>query len=200
MLFRRAVFFLTVLLAWLEFVTAACAGTVSAYWDNVALDCIQQADHEPSMAARMLAILHTAMYDAWTAYDPIAAPSRANGILKRPPEEITDSNEIEAVSFAAHRTLVHLFPLMAPSIDAALTRLGYDLEDLGSADTSTPPGIGNVAAQAAIDPSANYASSSIRDVPAAMPDPTDDPNAWQLVQTYDGSRSIQKDSVGSQDQ
>ncbi len=199
MLFRRAAFSLTVLLLWLEFATAASAGTVSAYWDNVALDCIEQADSEPSMAARMLAIMHAAMYDAWTAYDPIAAPSRANGILKRPPEETTDSNEIEAVSFAAHKALVFLFPSMAPSIDAALTRLGYDLEDLGSADTSTPTGIGNVAAQAVIDPFGSYASSSVRNSSAAKADPSDDPNAWQLVQTA-GARVIQRDSADSPDQ
>ena len=139
MLFRRAAFALTALSLWLEFGTAAGAGTVSTYRDNVALDCIHQAAPEASTAARMLAIMHAAMYDAWTAYDPIAAPSRANGILKRPPEETSDSNEIEVVSFAAHYS------------------------------------------------------------PAAKADPSDDPNAWQLVQTA-GGRVVQRDSADNPEQ
>jgi hypothetical protein len=147
MLVRRAAISLAAMLAWLELTSVATAATVSAYWDEVASNYVQQTNSAP-VAARMLAIMHAAMYDAWTAYDPIAAPTRANGILKRPPEENTDSNKIEAISFAAHKALVDLFPSMAADIDDALARLGYDLEDANSADTSTPAGIGNVAADA----------------------------------------------------
>src|SRR5260370_12383745 len=139
MFFRRAGIPLTAVLAVLKFVPSASADTVSIYWDSVALNHIQQTGSLPqTTAVRMIAVMHAAMYDAWTAYDPIAVPSRSNGILKRPPEEITDANKIEAISFAARKALVDLLPSRASSIDAALTRLGYNLEDAGSADTATP--------------------------------------------------------------
>src|SRR3984957_8313348 len=128
MFVRRVAMALTAVLVLLESAAAASADTVSVYWDNVALDYIQRTNSEPPTAARILAIRHAAMYDAGTAYDPIAVPSRANGILKRPPEETTDANKIEAISFAAHKALVNLLPSMTASIDAALARLGYDLE------------------------------------------------------------------------
>ena len=195
MFFRRAAMTLTAMLVWSGFAAVASADTISAYWDNVALDYIQQTDAEPSITARMLAIMHTAMYDAWTAYDPIAVPSRANGILKRPPEETTDSNKIEAISFAAHKALVDLLPSMASGVDIALNRLGYDLEDTGSADTSTPAGIGNVAAEAVIDIRQYGGASPTPYLTVHKPDPSDDPNAWRPLQTSDGSRVVQRDSA-----
>src|SRR5277367_1925524 len=120
MFVRRVAMTLTAVLLILESATAARADTISVYWDNVAFAYIQQTNSEAPAAARMLAIMHAAMYDAWTAYDPIAVPSRANGILKRPPEETSDANKIEAISFAAHKALVAMLPSMTASVDAAL--------------------------------------------------------------------------------
>ena len=190
MCFRRVVIALTAVLAVLKFAPPASADTISAYWDNVALGHIQQTGSEPSLAMRMMAVMHAAMYDAWTAYDPIAAPSHSNGILKRPPEENTDANKIEAISFAARKALVNLLPSMTASIDAALTRLGYNLEDTGSANTSTPAGIGNIAAEAVV-------AREYRDTNSpgylvfARPDPSDDPNEWRL----DWTRVVERDST-----
>jgi hypothetical protein len=188
---------LTAVLVLLESAAAASADTVSVYWDNVALDYIQRTNSEPPTTARMLAIMHAAMYDAWTAYDPIAVPSRANGILKRPPEETTDANKIEAISFAAHKALVNLLPSMSASIDAALRRLGYDLEDVNSADTSTPPGVGNVAAKAVID-IRQYGGNPTRYSAVYRPDPSDEPSApWRKVRKFESTRVVQRDSADS---
>src|SRR3984957_7629875 len=193
----RVAITLTVVLAFLEAATAASADTVSVYWDNVALDYIQRTNSEPPTTARMLAIMHVAMYDAWTAYDPIAVPSRANGILKRPPEETSASNKIEAISFAAHKALVDLLPSMAYGVDIALSRLGYDLEDVGSADTSTPAGIGNVAAEAVIDIRQYGGANSTPYLAVDKADPNDDPNAWRQLRPGDDSRVVQRDSADS---
>jgi hypothetical protein len=177
-------------LAVLKFVPPASADTICAYWDNVALGHIQQTGFQPQFAVRMMAAMHAAMYDAWTAYDPVAVPSRPNGILKRPPEENTDANKIEAISFAARKALVDLLPSMVPSIDAALTRLGYDLEDAGSANTATPAGIGNVAADAVVARQYRGTDSPHYFV-ATRPDSNDDPYEWRL----DWRRVVQRDST-----
>jgi hypothetical protein len=197
MLFCRAAMTLTAVLVWSGFAAVASADTVSAYWDNVALNYIQETNAGPTIAARMLAIMHTAMYDAWTAYDPIAVPSRANGILKRPPEETTASNKIEAISFAAHKALVDLLPSMASGVDIALSRLGYDLEDTGSFDTSTPAGIGNVAAEAVIDIRQYGGATPTPYLAVDKADPNDDPNAWVPLKTGDDTRVVQRDSADS---
>jgi hypothetical protein len=196
MFFRRAAITLTAVLAMLKFAPPASADTVSVYWDDVALNHIQQIGSLPqTTAVRMIAVMHAAMYDAWTAYDPIAVPSRPNGILKRPPEENTDANKIEAISFAARKALVDLLPSMSPSLDAALTRLGYDLEDAGSANTATPAGIGNVAADAVV--ARQYRSTdSVHYFVVTRPDSSDDPNEWQL----DWRRVVQRDSGDSTEQ
>jgi hypothetical protein len=208
MFLHRAAITLAAALAWLEFSSVARAATVSAYWDDVAFNYVQQTNSAP-VAARMLAIMHAAMYDAWTAYDPIAAPKRANGILKRPPEEITDSNRIEAISFAAHKALVDLFPSMAASIDDALTQLGYDLEDANSGDTSTPAGIGNVAADAVV--ALRYCGNQLGDGPNPSnpyghyslvnnSDSSDNPSSWRPLRTFDGDPVVQQASAESVNQ
>jgi len=194
MFLRRVAITLTAALAVLEFTLPATAETISEYWDDVALAHIQQTGSLPPLAARMMAVMHAAMYDAWTAYDPTAVPTRANGILKRPPEESTDSNKIQAISFAAHKALVDLLPSMTSSVDSALARLGYNLEDADSADTSTPAGLGNVAANAVIavrgyDPPL-YAAVN-------KPDPNDDPNAWHRYRPSDDGLLLQQDAAGS---
>ena len=192
MFVRRVAVTLTIAALLIESAAAAGAATVSAYWDDVAFDYIHRTNSAPPTASRMLAIMHAAMYDAWTAYDPIAVPSHANGILKRPPEETTDANKIEAISFAAHKALVNLFPSMTASVDTALARLGYDLEYADSADTSTPPGVGNAAAEAVMG------SNLTRYLAAHKRDPSDDPDAaWRPVQTFDGSHMVQRDSADS---
>jgi hypothetical protein len=193
MVFRRVAITLTAVLAVLELTSAANSETISDYWDNVALAYIQRTGSRPPIAARTLAVMHAAMYDAWTAYDPVAVPTRANGILKRPPEEASDSNKIEAISFAAHKALAVLLPSMGSSVDTALAELGYDLKDMRNADTSSPAGIGNVAAGAVMtlrqyDPP--------RYIAIDRPDPDDDPNAWQQV----GGHIFRHDSAGSRNQ
>ena len=194
MFLRRVAITLTAALAVLELTSTATAETISAYWDNVAFTYIQRTGSGPQTAARMMTVMHAAMYDAWTVYDPVAVPTRANGILKRPPEETTDSNKIEAISFAAHKALVALLPSIASGVDTALADLGYDLEDVGNADTSTPAGIGNVAADAVIT-LGHY--DAPRYAAIDRPAPNDNLAAWQQVRPYDGGRAGASDSAVS---
>ena len=90
------------------------------------------------------------MYDAWAAYDPIALGTRFGGDLRRPDDEHTDANKALAISFAAYRALVDLFPTQQTVLfDPLMESLGYDPSDT-TTDTSTPTGIGNVAAAAVL--------------------------------------------------
>src|SRR5919199_1319152 len=92
-------------------------------WDRALLAAIRETRAGPTVAARALAVLHTCMYDAWAAYDPVAVGTRLGGSLRRPPEERTAEAEVEAVSRAAYRALVDLFPAARPLFTFLLTSL-----------------------------------------------------------------------------
>ena len=48
-------------------------------WGEACLQTIRDLRHGPPMTGRTLAIVHTAMYDAWAAYDPVAVGTRLGG-------------------------------------------------------------------------------------------------------------------------
>jgi hypothetical protein len=63
------------------------------------------------------------MYDVWAAYDPVAVGTRLGGSLRRPPAERTDAYKGQAVSVAAYRALLDLFPTRAADFRALLTAM-----------------------------------------------------------------------------
>src|SRR5204862_7067130 len=98
--------------------------------NNALLSAIVNTKSGPTVAARALAIVHTAIYDAWAAYDAKAVGTQLAGTLRRPDGERTEANKQTALSFAAYRALVDLFPseknrfdevMLAPSLDPANT-------------------------------------------------------------------------------
>jgi len=176
---------------------AATTDNVAIQWDNAALQAIRVAKLGPPIVARALAIVHTVMYDAWAAYDDRAVGTRLGGSLRRPGVERTLASKNEAVSFAAYRALVDLFPTQTPSFNDVLASLGYDLAN-GSTDVATPAGVGNVAATAVIAFRHHDGANQLGDlhpgaysdytgyVPVNDPDHINDPNRWQPLRFSDG--------------
>jgi hypothetical protein len=54
-------------------VTHASTETVVVRWNAAVPEASRRSTFGPPAIARALAIVHTCMYDAWAAYDPIAA-------------------------------------------------------------------------------------------------------------------------------
>src|SRR4051812_10349580 len=77
--------------------TLVAVQTVVAQWDQAALVAIRHTHPGPPMVARMLAVLHTCIYDAWAAYDPMAVGTRLGGFLRRPTAEHTSANKQRAI-------------------------------------------------------------------------------------------------------
>jgi hypothetical protein len=129
---------------------AATNGSVVLAWNKQILEAIVAAETDPTVAARALAVVHTAIYDAWAAYDPVAVDTRgrlrADPSLRRPAAERTVANKNKAVSFAAYATLVDLFPSKPVDFAGFMTGLGYDPAD-ASTDSTTPEGVGTLAAR-----------------------------------------------------
>jgi hypothetical protein len=189
--------------------------TLVIRWNEAFLQGVRDSKLGPPMVARALAIAHTCVYDAWAAYDDRAIGTRLGGSLRRPPAERTPANVRQAISFAAYRAAVDLFPLSVSSVfDPLLHSLGYDERD-HSTDSSTPTGIGNVAAQAVLDFRHRDGANQLGDEPggiASVPysdytgyvpvnDPLDirrpfdpttvhDPSSWQPLRYVDASGKL----------
>jgi PAP2 superfamily len=145
--------------------TAVQAGSVVSEWNKAALAEVRLNRFGPPVVARALAVSHTCMYDAWTAYDAraIATVATAAIIPKRPAAEQVEANKAKAVSFAAYRCLSNLFPTGVSRLQAVMQGLGYDTNDL-STNLATPQGIGNVAAAVVINSRRYDASNQYGDL------------------------------------
>jgi Domain of unknown function (DUF6851)/VCPO second helical-bundle domain len=190
----------------------ASADSVVLQWNAAALQAVRESRLGPPMVARALAIVHTCAYDAWAGYDRTAVGTQLGGSLRRPPRERTLSNKNAAITFAAYRAAVDLFPgSKATAFDPLMQRLGYDPTD-ASIDTSTAVGIGNAAAAAVLAYRHRDGSNQLGDEPGGRagiaysdytgyapanapmdpmlpfdPSLVRDPNAWQPLTFVDAT-------------
>ncbi len=114
-------------------------------WNQVALDTIKSTMTAPPVASRALGILHTSIYDAWSAYDSKAVGTRLGASLRVAESERTQANKEKAISYAACVALVDLFPSQSETFFDLMRALGYDPADT-ALNTTTPSGIGNTVA------------------------------------------------------
>ena len=170
---------------------AAPEANVVLRCNDALLDAVRTAKMAPPITARALAIVHTAVYDAWTPYTEGAKPTQL-GSPRRPESEWTLDNKSEATSYAAYRTLIDLFPTRRASFDDLMMSLGYDPADT-STGGSSPSAIGNLAAKKVLDArrddGSNQASGyadTTNYQPVNTPDQLIDPNRWQPLRVPDG--------------
>jgi membrane-associated phospholipid phosphatase len=153
-------------------VSAATAQTPVVTWDTTVLQATANVQMGPTAAARALAIVHTCMYDAWTTYDPVAVPTLANGIPKAIAQGST-ANKTQAISYAAYRACLNLFPSQSTMLANQMQSMGYN-PNKKSTDTTTPAGVGNVAANAVL----TYRQNDGSNQPNGYVDYTGWPNAY----------------------
>lgn len=118
-------------------------------WNKTAIEAARNSNSGSLVMVRALAVMHTAMFDAWAQYDPTARPTLGSP-LRRPANERTLDNKPEAISYAAHRVLADLFPTDATKFDRLMITLGYDPKN-ESEDLGTPAGIGLRAAAEVVE-------------------------------------------------
>jgi len=169
----------------------AVRDNVVLVWDEATLQAIRATRPAPTVTARALAVVHASIYDAWAAYDARAVGTRLGAALRRPPTERTLANKNAAISHAAYRALVSLFPGQTASFDALMAALAYDpAED--AADTA-PAGVGNRVAAAVLayragdgaNQAGGYADTSAYR-PVNTSDEVLDPDRWQPLRLPSG--------------
>lgn len=165
---------------------AQAEDTLVVTWNKAMLQAIRDTRPGPPIVARMLAVTHTCMYDAWAAYDSVAVGTRLGGTLRQPMAERTLLNKKKAMSFAAYQALTDLFPTEVAKFNVLMTQLGYNLTD-----TSTAAEVGNKVCQAVLDYRHKDGSNQLGDLhpgaysdytgyePVNTPDQINDPNRWQ---------------------
>jgi len=178
---------------------AAAEPNVAVRWNDTLLQAVRNTGFAPMFTARALGIVHTSMYDAWAAYDPVAVGTQFGGTLRRPESEQTLANKERATSYAAYRSLVDLFPTQVALFDALMAELGFDPADT-STDPTTPTGIGNITSAAVIAFRHGDGSNQLGDEnggppysdytgyePINTPDQIIDPNRWQPLVNPNGT-------------
>ncbi len=128
---------------------------LSLRWNQLTLDAIKYTKTSPPLAARALAMVHTAMYDAWSVYNKTAISTTTAMYIKIPYESCTKDERRKAYSFAAYRVLTELFWLALPPKHKDMFRdlmceCGYD-PDNTTLNITEHEGIGNLAARMTIE-------------------------------------------------
>lgn len=182
--------------------SAAAGDSIVLTWNGALLQAVRNVRYGPMLTARALAIVHTCMYDAWAAYDGTAAGTRFGTQLRRPPDERTTQARSVAVSYAAYRALVDLFPSQTSLFDEVMH--GLELTPLDdTTDPSTPAGVGNVACAAVLDWRHHDGANQLGDLsagapysdytgytPVNTPDLLLDPNRWQPLASPSGAPQV----------
>jgi hypothetical protein len=178
--------------------------TVAYKWLEVLLEAsgrdVDRHGARPTILSRTMAIVLTSMYDAWAAYDDTAIGTRLGGTLRRPRKEQTQKNKETAISYAAFRSLLDVYPEDSVWIRDQMRSFGYNPDDQSLSRTS-PAGIGNVAAAAVSEFRHHDGANQLGDVPGGdgnpysdytsyrpknTPDNIVDPLAWLPIEFSDG--------------
>jgi hypothetical protein len=173
------------------------SGNAVIAWNQAALEGVRRTRLGPPMVARAVHVLHTAMYDAWAAYDDRAAGTRLGDRLRRPRSERSQEAKQEAVSYAAYHALVDLFPTQRDLFTAVLNQHGHGPDVIGA--VASPSAIGTLAATAVLAFRHGDGSNQLGDLapgayadwsgyrPVNPPERLVDPNRWQPLRQPDGT-------------
>jgi len=167
--------------------STASAASIVTEWLDQAVPYAQEVAWEPTVGSRFFATLHTAMYDAWTAYDPIAVGVVSGTALKGLGGTNNEANKREAISHAAFTVLLALAPQHRHALLERMQQLGY----APNADT-LPAKVGRRAAAAVLancrDDGANEAGN-FADTTGYAPRTSGSPDAWQPIESF-GKRQL----------
>ena len=119
--------------------------TISVLWNQTLSQAVINTNPGPTVASRAYSLMHTAMYDAWATYDPIAIATTYGDRFSRPSRENTAANKQKAMSYAAFEVASDLFPQQTFLFEELMSDLGYDYSEDVYRDFTNPEGLGTFA-------------------------------------------------------
>ena len=138
--------------------------SISVRWDQAVQNAVENTGPGPTIASRAYSMVHTAIYDAWSAYDATAISTQRGDDLQQDTSQNTEKNKIEAMSFAAYFVLEDLFESETATFDLLMDELGFDPADVSS-DPNSPSAIGKAMSDAVLDFRHDDGSNQLGDAP-----------------------------------
>ncbi len=171
-------------LPWLAAPARAAGPSVVTAWSRTTINAFASTFTGPTVAARGLSMVFEAIYNAWACYGD-AARFTLPGMGVRPANQWRDDYKSIAISHAAHRVLLNLYPSEAATFDSALAAVLAGLPVAGPegmAAAQTGQLAASLLVQSRIHDGANQADG-YRDttgyMPVNTPDQIVDPARWQ---------------------
>jgi hypothetical protein len=155
---------------------------VSIFLNITALD-VAKNGARPTVISRRTYIFTTSMYDAWAAFDENALPVDLGKSIRLRRKNVTkEAAQNIAVSYAAYRSLLSIYPNDTNSLQLEMSSKSLDPDDK-TMDSSSPSGIGNMAAAAVIQSRDKDNSNHRGDHPGSNGTPYSDYTGYNPVNT-----------------
>ncbi|MBM1105400.1 vanadium-dependent haloperoxidase [Aurantibacter crassamenti] len=168
---------------------------VAYQWGYIALEATandtDRFKPRPTITSRYLALIFTAIFDAWTRFDENATPVYLKEVERRPKSEMTLKNKEIAISYAAYGALREYYFSDSTMFKNKMLALGLD-PDNTSINPNTPEGIGNLAAQWVINIRKNDGSNQYGEVPGSNGQPYFDYSGYTPVNDVDTNIDINR--------
>jgi PAP2 superfamily len=173
-------------------------------WGKVSLEATandtERFRPRPTVTSRILGLIWTAVFDAWSRFDDKAVPVYLTRVERVPAAARTRRNKETAISYAAYNAMLVYYFSDSVMLRTKMKEFGFD-PDNKSLDPVTPEGIGNLAAlavtKARMEDGSNQtglltgAGGSIYEdytgyIPVNSPDQLKDIKRWQPKYFSDG--------------
>ncbi len=146
-------------------------------WGKISLECTANDTENfrprPTVTSRILALIWTSVFDAWSRYDESATPLFLTTVDRRPVAERTLQNKEIAISYAAYRTMLNYYFSDSTLLRQKMLDFGLD-PDNTSIDPNTPAGLGNLAAKTVIESRLNDGANQMGNLPNSDGSPYSD--------------------------
>jgi hypothetical protein len=131
-------------------------------WGQISLECTANDTEKfrprPTVTSRILALIWTSIFDAWSRYDDKAIPLYLKNVERRPQVERTLKNKEIAISYAAYRAMLIYYFSDSILLKEKMIAFGLDPDD-NSLNPAKPAGIGNLAAKNVLESRLNDGSN-----------------------------------------
>ncbi len=164
------------------------ADNLAYKWGKIALEATANNTElfrpRPTVTSRFLALIWTAVFDAWSRYDSNATPVYLKNLERRPESEHSLKNKEIAISYAAYRTMMVYYSHDSVMLTKKMREFGFNPND-NSLDPSTPVGIGNLAAKSVIEARINDGSNQTGTMKGSVGIPYSDYTGYKPLNSPD---------------
>lgn len=171
------------------------AQNVAYKWGKVALEATANDTEKfrprPTVTSRMLGLVWTAVFDAWSRYDAKAVPVYLQNVERVAVSERTLKNKEAAISYAAYKMMRTYFYSDSIMLRNKMKEFGFD-PDNESLDPTTPEGIGNLAAKAVLENRMNDGSNETGTLPGSTGKTYSDYTGYRPVNSADTLNDIKR--------